>query len=173
MMYLTRGALARVAALSLAVAGLIGAPLFAVADPLPGDPAAGKQVYARCMACHSPGYNRTGPLHCGLFGRLSGTVPTYNYSQAMKDAAITWNAKTLDWFLHAPMEAVPGTKMTYAGVKDDGDRQDLIAYLATLDADSKACRDVPENLLGEHPGSYAAPPAEQGQSKPSGRYQHY
>ncbi|MDN5848287.1 MAG: c-type cytochrome [Nitrococcus sp.] len=137
------------AVLSLAAAGCGGAPPFAAAAPPPGDPAAGKRVYVRCIGCHSPARNRTGPRHCGLFGRLSGTVPGFDYSAAMKKAAITWNAETLDWFLLDPMEAIPGTSMTFAGVKDARERRNLIAYLATLDADSQACRSVAAKLRKE------------------------
>ncbi len=127
------------AAALIAAAGFIGVSLLAAAAPPPGDPAAGEQVYARCIACHSPDRNRTGPLHCGLFGRVSGTAPGYAYSPAMREAAITWNADTLDTFLEAPLQAVRGTTMGFAGVADAGDRRDLIAYLGTLTADAEAC----------------------------------
>jgi len=86
-------------------------------------------VYARCLACHALAVDRVGPRHCGLFGRLSGTVPGFAYSTAMKNARIVWNDKTLDVFLSEPVKAVPGTAMTYDGVKDPTDRADLIAYL--------------------------------------------
>jgi cytochrome c len=128
------------AVFSFAVAGVIGLSFLAKAAPPPGDPAAGEQVYARCIACHSPDRNRTGPLHCGLFGRVSGSAPGYDYSAALQEAAITWNAATLDVFLRAPLEAVPGTTMGFAGIADAGERRDLIAYLGTLTPASEACR---------------------------------
>src|SRR5690606_5254024 len=82
------------AAPALAGAAILVACVVSFAAPPAGDPAAGEQVYARCLACHSPDRNRTGPKHCGLFGRVSGTAPGYDgYSEAMRDAAITWNAK--------------------------------------------------------------------------------
>jgi cytochrome c len=93
------------------------------------DAAHGEQVYSRCLACHALAYDRVGPHHCGLFGRIAGSVPGFDYSPAMKNAHITWNDKTLDRFLAAPTQTVPGTKMTYDGVPDAKDRQDLIAYL--------------------------------------------
>lgn len=95
-----------------------------------GDPKAGEAVYSRCLACHSLERNRTGPRHCGLFGRRAGTAPGFEeYSDAMKRSSIVWNEKTLDRFLADPMKTVPGTTMTYAGVKDPKERADLIAYL--------------------------------------------
>lgn len=89
----------------------------------------GEMVYSRCMACHALTYDRTGPHHCGLFGRRAGSVPGFAYSTAMKNSDIVWNAKTLDHFLINPMKAVPGTTMGYAGIPDGRERAALIAYL--------------------------------------------
>lgn len=89
----------------------------------------GEQVYARCLACHALAYDRVGPRHCGLLGRRAGSVPGFAYSQAMKDARLTWDEKTLDLFLAQPLKVVPGTTMTYDGVPSPKDRADLIAYL--------------------------------------------
>ena len=125
-----------------AAAAALGLSFIATAAPPPGDPAAGERVYARCIACHSPERHRTGPLHCGLLERVSGTAPGYDYSPALREAAIAWNAYTLDEFLEAPLEVVPGTTMGFAGVADAGERRDLIAYLATLTPGSEACRRV-------------------------------
>lgn len=94
-----------------------------------GDAARGEAVYSRCLACHALAYDRTGPRHCGLFGRQAGTVPGFAYSQAMKESKIIWDEKTLNWFLENPMKAVPGTSMGYAGIPDAQERADLIAYL--------------------------------------------
>lgn len=88
----------------------------------------GEIVYSRCMACHALAYDRTGPHHCGLFGRRAGSVPGFVYSAAMKNADIVWNAKTLDHFLTNPTKAVPGTSMGYAGITDSKERAALIAY---------------------------------------------
>ena len=71
------------------------------------DAARGEQVYARCLACHALAYDRVGPRHCGLFGRLAGSVPEFGYSPAMKNSRIVWNAKTLDRFLTQPLKMVP------------------------------------------------------------------
>jgi len=95
-----------------------------------GDPKAGETVYSRCLACHSLAYHRTGPRHCGLFGRRAGAEPGFEeYSAALKRSKLVWNEKTLDRFLANPLKAVPGTTMTYAGVPDPKERADLIAYL--------------------------------------------
>jgi len=94
-----------------------------------GDPKAGEAIYSRCLACHALAYDRTGPRHCGLFGRRAGSVKGFAYSKAMKRSNIVWNAKTLDRFLSNPMKAVPGTAMGYAGIADKQERADLIAYL--------------------------------------------
>lgn len=101
----------------------------AVAASAAADAARGEALYARCAACHALGHDRVGPKHCGLFGRTAGSVPGFDYSPAMKRSRIVWSAQTLDRFLAAPLQAVPGTSMTYDGVRDAGERADLIAYL--------------------------------------------
>jgi cytochrome c len=93
------------------------------------DAARGEKLYARCAACHALAYDRVGPRHCGVLGRRAGSVPGFEYSPALKKSGITWTAKALDRFLAAPLEVVPGTTMTYAGVADPKERADLIAYL--------------------------------------------
>ena len=94
-----------------------------------GNPQAGEEIYSRCLACHALEYHRTGPKHCGLFGRRAGSAAGFEYSAAMKKSKIVWNEKSLARFLAAPTKVVPGTTMTYAGVPDAKERADLIAYL--------------------------------------------
>ena len=106
------------------------------------DPKAGEAIYARCLACHALAYDRTGPRHCGLFGRRAGSVKDFPYSDAMKRSKIVWSEKTLDRFLANPLKAVPGTAMGYAGVTDRKERADLIAYLEQANA-SPECRKLP------------------------------
>ncbi len=109
---------------------LAGVALAVSAGAAPkGDPIAGKEIYARCLACHALAYDRTGPRHCGLFGRRAGSVKDFAYSDAMKCLKIVWNEKSLDRFLANPLAAVPGTAMGYAGVVDRIERANLIAYL--------------------------------------------
>jgi cytochrome c len=99
------------------------------------DPDAGEAVFkTQCGICHSPlqGKNMVGPSLFGVVGRKSGSVEGFHYSAANKAADITWTPEVLDKYLTAPREVVPGTIMTYAGLKDDAKRADLIVYLATL-----------------------------------------
>lgn len=104
-----------------------------------GDPARGETIYARCLACHAFAYDRTGPRHCGLFGRRAGSVQGFAYSDAMRRSNLVWDARTLDRFLANPLKTVPGTAMGYAGIADRQERADLIAYLKRVN-DSAACR---------------------------------
>src|SRR3954468_12118326 len=115
---------------------LIGiAALFVVGGAValsPGDARRGETIYERCAACHAIDRDRTGPRHAGLFGRRAGSLPGFAYSSAMEKAGakgLIWNDETLDAFLQNPTKYVPGRRMGYAGVKDDNERADLIAYL--------------------------------------------
>jgi len=114
--------------------------LFAVASGIAvaGDPEAGAVIYKRCIGCHAVDYNRTGPKHRGVVGRRAGSVEGYAYSSAMRDSGIVWTIDALDRFLASPQTVVPGTKMTYAGIADQRERTDLIAYLATLTESSES-----------------------------------
>lgn len=115
---------------AVALALVAGAPSAAPqVVPLQGNPENGATIYERCAACHALAYDRTGPRHCGLFGRRAGSVQGFAYSSAMKRSKIVWNEKTLDRFLASPLTVVPGTAMGYAGVTNQKERADLIAYL--------------------------------------------
>ncbi len=109
------------------------------ADNTKGNPEAGQRVYARCLACHSLERDRTGPRHCGLFGRKAGSVSDFEYSAAMQKSSIIWDADTLDHFLESPLTVVPGTTMGFAGIKDENKRRDLIAYLKSASESSDIC----------------------------------
>jgi len=117
--------LALVAAASLAIAGT------AMAQQSGGDPVRGKAVYARCAACHdlNTGATRLGPSLKGVVGRVSGTMPNFNYSQALKDKAVVWDAQSLDAFLAGPAKYVPGNRMAFPPLANPQDRADLIAFL--------------------------------------------
>ena len=73
--------------------------------------------------------NAVGPSLFGVYGRKSASLTDYAYSDAMKAAGKTWDEATLDTYLTAPMKDVPGTKMTFAGLKDEAQRKEVIAYL--------------------------------------------
>jgi len=110
---------------------LVGTAFLAVAQPA-GDPQRGEALYSRCIACHSIERDRTGPRHEGLLGRRIGSVPGFDYSPALRragSAGRVWDEVTLDRFLESPLRMFPGTRMTYAGVKDAQERADLISYL--------------------------------------------
>jgi cytochrome c len=99
------------------------------------DAPAGRQVFqSQCSICHSPrpGRNIIGPSLFGVVGRHSGMIPNFSYSQANRRSGLTWTPSTLDRYLTAPQRVVPGTLMTYPGLRDTKQRADLIAYLATL-----------------------------------------
>jgi cytochrome c len=99
-----------------------------------GDPAHGKAVFARCRSCHTTnegGADMTGPNLYGVFGRKAGTKAGYNYSDALKAAGWTWDAQHIDKWIENPRADVPGTKMSFVGLKDPKDRTDVIAYLKT------------------------------------------
>jgi cytochrome c len=101
-----------------------------------GDPARGEQLYSRCQGCHSIDVDRVGPRHAGLFGRQAGSLQDYNYSAAMRTAGVVWDENTLDQFLAAPRQFIPGTRMPFAGIADAQERADLIAWLKQATAGS-------------------------------------
>ena len=104
------------------------------------DAAAGEKVFAQCRACHQVGEtakNAVGPVLNGLFGRAAGTVEGYNYSPANKNSGITWDEAVFREYIKDPKAKIPGTKMIYAGLKDEQRITDLIAYLKQFDAAGK------------------------------------
>lgn len=100
------------------------------------DAAAGEKVFAVCKACHQVGdsaKNVVGPVLNGLIGRKAGSVEGYNYSDANKKSGFTWDEATFTEYIKDPKAKVPGTKMAFAGIKDEQKIKDLIAYLHTFD----------------------------------------
>lgn len=98
----------------------------------------GEKDFAVCRACHQVGdtaENMLGPQLNGLDGRKAGSVADYPYSEAMKNSGITWNAATFKQYIHDPQATVKGTKMPFAGIKDDQKVADLWAYISQFDAD--------------------------------------
>lgn len=117
---------------TLAAIGTTGA---ALAD---ADLAKGERVFKKCKACHMIGEgakNRVGPLLTGIVNRSAGTVEGFKYSAALTDMAaggLVWDEASLDAFLTKPKDFMPGTKMTFAGLKKEADRVNLIAYLGSV-----------------------------------------
>jgi cytochrome c len=96
------------------------------------DVAAGEQSFKKCMVCHSIGAgakNKIGPELNGLDGRKSGTVEGFNYSEANKAAGITWSEATFKGYIKDPRARIPGTKMVFAGIKNEQEASNLWAYL--------------------------------------------
>lgn len=123
----------------IAVGALTALTALSPAAAAGGDASRGEQIYDRCLACHSLDRDRTGPKHCGLFGRRAGSLPDFAYSPAMRSSGIVWSEKTLDRFLAAPTKNVPGTYMGYAGIEDPHERADLIAYLKAANGSRTLC----------------------------------
>jgi cytochrome c2 len=97
-------------------------------------PATPPAAFNQCKVCHSveKGNHGIGPSLAGVYGTKAGEIPGYQFSEAMKNSGLTWNAANLDRFLENPREVVPGTKMGFAGLKDAAKRKAVIDYLKTL-----------------------------------------
>jgi len=110
------------------------APLLAKADA-----AAGKTIFKQCQTCHTDekgGPNRIGPNLWGVVGRKKASEPGFSYSEAMKKFAAdskpdVWTFEEINKFISNPREHVPGTKMTFVGLKKPEDRANVLAYLRT------------------------------------------
>ena len=99
------------------------------------DAAKGEKVFKKCKACHvvDKEKNKTGPHLVALLGREAGSVESFKkYSKAMKASGIIWDAETLDGYLENPKKYLKGTKMAFAGLKKEKDRQNIIAYFQSL-----------------------------------------
>jgi len=100
------------------------------------DAAKGQAVAKACQACHDltkGGPNKVGPNLWGIVMRKHAAHEGFSYSEAMTaKAGDDWTYEALDAFIKKPSDAVPGTKMGFGGIKKDGDRANLLAYLATL-----------------------------------------
>ena len=98
----------------------------------------GQTAFKMCLACHSIGpgaKNKIGPELNGLDGRKAGTVAGFSYSDANKNSGIVWNEANFKEYIKDPRAKVPGTKMIFAGVKNEQEVNDLWAYLKQFDAD--------------------------------------
>jgi cytochrome c len=96
-----------------------------------GDAANGEKVFKKCKACHSleAGKNKVGPSLAGIVGAKAGSVEGYKYSKAMAGSDVVWDDANLDAYLTKPKDFMKGTKMSFAGLKKEEDRADVIEYL--------------------------------------------
>lgn len=120
---------------------IVFASMAAASGALAQDAAAGKASFNKCMACHAVGEgakNRVGPALNGLDGRKSGTVEGYSYSEANKSSGITWNKDVFLEYIKDPKAKIPGTKMIFAGIKNEKEAGDLWAYVSSFDKDGKS-----------------------------------
>ncbi len=117
----------------LAVAGIAGSAL------AEGDAATGEKVFRKCKACHAVGdgaKNKVGPMLNGIVDNEIASIDGFKYSKAFlakKAEGLVWTVDVLDSYLTKPKKFIPGTKMSYAGLKKEGDRENIIAYLMSFE----------------------------------------
>jgi cytochrome c len=122
---------------------LLGASVFALplsATSFAQNAEDGAEVFKKCRACHQIGEgakNVVGPKLNGLFGRKSGSIEGFNYSEANKNSGVTWDEASFAKYIADPKAFMPGNKMAFAGVKDEKDVKDLTAFLKQYDAEGK------------------------------------
>jgi len=127
----------------IAAASLIASTGVATAQEMAGDPAKGERVFRKCQACHAVGVdakNKVGPILNGIVGREAASVEGFNYSDALKEAAadgLVWNAEEIAALLEQPRSYVKGIRMTFAGLRREEERADVIAYLAGFGPDGE------------------------------------
>ena len=118
---------------ALALTGMAGAAL------AEGDAAAGEKVFRKCKSCHQVGdgaKNRIGPVLTGIVENEIASVEDFKYSKAFlakKEEGLVWTEEVLDTYLTKPKKFIPGTKMSFSGLKKEQQRADIIAYLSTFD----------------------------------------
>jgi cytochrome c len=96
------------------------------------DVTAGEQSFKKCLPCHSVGAgakNKVGPELNGLDGRKAGTAEGFNYSEGNKNSGITWSESVFKEYIKDPRAKIPGTKMVFAGIRNEQEVNDLWAYL--------------------------------------------
>jgi cytochrome c len=102
---------------------------------------AGENSFKKCLPCHAVGEaakNKVGPVLNGLEGRKSGTIEGYSYTEANKNSGIVWSAETFADYIKDPRAKIPGTKMIFAGIKNDAEIASLWAYLKQFGPDGKS-----------------------------------
>jgi cytochrome c len=119
---------------------VLGAGIFAIVPGHAQDAASGEKIFVQCKACHQIGENAknaVGPVLNGLFGRKAGMIEGYSYSPANKNSGITWDEATFREYIKDPKAKIPGTKMTFPGLKDPKQIDDIVAYLKQFDSAGK------------------------------------
>jgi nitrite reductase (NO-forming) len=134
-----------------------------------GDVNAGRQSFRKCQACHSldAGKNLIGPSLAGVVGKPAGQSSGYNYSPAMKDSGVVWNAQNLNAFMAAPQRLVPKTKMAFPGIASDSERSNIVAFLAS--ASQAPAGAAPAQAQASPPAARAVPPPPAAQQPGTGQ----
>lgn len=122
--------------IAVTAAAMLGSAHAALAQ----DVAAGENSFKKCLACHAVGEaakNKVGPLLNGLEGRKSGSIEGFTYTDANKNSGITWDEASFKDYIRDPRAKIPGTKMIFAGIKNEKEQGDLWAYLKQFGPDGK------------------------------------
>lgn len=101
----------------------------------------GRNLALQCRTCHNLDDSTSSPLGpslYGLFGRRAGSLDDFAYSPALQDADFVWTPRVLDAWIAAPWRFVPGNRMAFVGVADQGARDALIAALLRMSEDGEA-----------------------------------
>jgi cytochrome c len=124
------------AALAALLAGLGPMPVPAQ-QPDPELVDKGERVFRRCQSCHlvDQARNRVGPHLVGIFGRPAASVEGFNYSAAMRESGIVWDAESIAAYIRDPRGYIPGNRMAFAGLRRDEDVDAVIAYLRAATAE--------------------------------------
>jgi cytochrome c len=100
----------------------------------------GQRSFNKCLPCHAIGpgaETKVGPELNGLDGRHAGTIASFNYSEANKNSGIVWNEATFKDYIRSPQAKIPGTKMTFAGITNPQEIDNLWAYLKQFNANGE------------------------------------
>ena len=128
------------------LAVVLAAGILSTVSAFAQDAASGEKIFTQCKACHQIGENAknaVGPELNGLFGRKAGAVPGYSYSAANKNSGITWDEAIFRAFIKDPKAMIPGTKMTFPGLKNPKQIDDVVAYLKQFDVTGKRVEMAP------------------------------
>jgi cytochrome c len=114
--------------------------VLSASSALAQDMAAGETTFRRCQPCHAIGAgagNKIGPQLNGIEGRKCGTAGGYSYSEANRNCGFSWNEATFLDYIKDPKAKIPGTKKSFAGLKESRDAGNLWAYLRQFGPDGQ------------------------------------